>query len=140
MKEIYLQLKQTYKNYIILIKQGNFYIVINKDANIIHNIFKYKIVESKDFIKFGFPVQTINKIKDKLNSLNINYIILENNEIVEKQKFKKNNINNYISNDNYELLFSRINNISDKLKKNINSINIKDILNEIESIIWKINY
>lgn len=117
MKEIYLQLKQTYKNYIILIKQGNFYIVINKDANIIHNIFKYKIVESKDFIKVGFPVQTINKIKDKLNSLNINYIILENNEIVEKQKFKKNNINNYISNDNYELLFSRINNISDKLKK-----------------------
>lgn len=140
MKEVYLKLKQTYKNYIILIKQGNFYIAINKDANIIYNIFKQKIIETKDFIKVGFPVQTINKIKDKLNSLNINYIILENNEIVEKQKFKKNNINNYVSDSNYELLFSRINNISDKLKKNINSNNIKDILNEIESIIWKINY
>ena len=56
MKDIYIRYKYDFSDYILLIKSGNFYICLNKDAFILSNIFNYKIIESKNFIKSGFPL------------------------------------------------------------------------------------
>ena len=63
MKEQYLNYKKDYNDYILLIKKGNFYISLNNDAYIINKIFNYKIIESTNFIKTGFPLNNIEKIK-----------------------------------------------------------------------------
>ena len=43
MIENYIDLKLTYKNYLIILKTGVFYISINEDAFILNKLFNYKI-------------------------------------------------------------------------------------------------
>lgn len=43
LKELYNKYKFDYKDYILLIKSGNFYICLNNDAIVMNNIFNYKI-------------------------------------------------------------------------------------------------
>lgn len=40
---LYKKYKQEYKEYVILLKSGTFYISLNKDAYVMHNIFNYQI-------------------------------------------------------------------------------------------------
>ena len=53
LKEKYTEYKKTYKKYILLIKSGNFYLALNDDAIVLSNIFKFKILESSNFINCG---------------------------------------------------------------------------------------
>ena len=80
LKEVYEKSKSTYKDYVVLLKSGNFYISFNKDAIIINNIFNYQIKQVKDYIKIGFPIISINKIVNELTLRKVNYVII-NNEI-----------------------------------------------------------
>ena len=139
MKNKYEFYKLEYKNYIILFKCGNFYISLNDDANVMNNIFNHKIVDNGSFMKTGFPISSLNKIITELEDKQINYLIIDN-EIIHKMKFKNNNYNNYLTCNNYNLNFNRINLINKILKNNISNSNINDILNKIERIICKINY
>jgi len=119
-------IKQKYKDYIIIQKQGIFYNVSGIDIYIINYIFDNQIKNNGKTLKIGFP--NIDKVTDELNRLKINYIVV--NEI--KKKFKNNNYYKY----NIDNII-RINKIISKLKNNIlNEL----ILTQIESIIWKINY
>lgn len=62
----YEQIKQKYKDYIVMQKQGIFYIVYGLDAYIISYIFDYQVKLNK----VGFP--DIDKVSDKLNKLKNN--------------------------------------------------------------------
>ena len=137
MKEQYLNYKKDYNDYILLIKKGNFYISLNNDAYIINKIFNYKIIESTNFIKTGFPLNNIEKIKNELIDKEINYIIIDKT-IIDKYKSKNNEYNNYLS-TNYKIYLNRINNINKILKDNINK-DLNNVLFEIENILCKINY
>lgn len=137
MKEQYLSYKKDYANYILLIKKGNFYISLNNDAYIMNNLFNYKIIESTNFIKTGFPINNLDKIKNELINNEINYIVIDD-VIIDKHKAKNNKYNNYLSN-NYKIYLNRINNIDKILKDNINK-DLNNILFEIENILCKINY
>lgn len=139
MKNKYEFYKIQFKNFILLFKCGNFYITINDDANIMNNIFNHKIVDTGNFIKTGFPVSSLYKIQLELENKQINYLIIEN-EITDKIKFKNNNYNYYLSNNNYKLIYDRINIITKLLKDNVSNLNINNILDRIEKIICKINY
>ena len=66
-------LKLDYKEYVILFKSGNFYISFDEDSVILNKVFNYKIVEMKNNIKVGFPLNNIDMVIDKLKELNINY-------------------------------------------------------------------
>ena len=50
MKEKYEMYKRQYNNYVILFKQGNFYLSINDDALILNNLFNYKIKAVTNYI------------------------------------------------------------------------------------------
>ena len=139
MKNKYEFYKLEYKNYIILFKCGNFYISINDDANIMNNILNHKIIDNGSFIKTGFPVSSLNKIIIELENKQINYLIIDN-EIIHKMKFKNNNYNNYLTCNNYNLNFNRINLINKILKDNITNNDINNTLDKIERIVCKINY
>lgn len=139
LKEKYTEYKKTYKKYVLLIKCGNFYLCLNDDAIVLSNIFKFKILESSNFIKCGFPLISLCKIEKKLEELEINYVII-NSDIVHKEKYNNNKYNRYLVKNNYDIFLNRINKINSILKNNLSSKEIVDTLNKIEDIVCKINY
>lgn len=134
MNKNYERYKTIYKNYIILIKQGNFYITYNEDSVTLNKIFNYKLVTNNKTIKSGFPINIINKITNNLETLNINYIIINNDNIVHKYKSKNNTYNNYFDNNINDLL-KRI----EKIKQDLINILDEKLIEKIELLICKIN-
>ena len=140
LKEVYEKSKSTYKDYVVLLKSGNFYISFNKDAIIMNNIFNYQIKQVKDYIKIGFPIISINKIVNELTLRKVNYVII-NNEIINKKKFSNNSYKKYLQEkENYEILLVRIKKINTILKNSLNNQNIKQVLDDIENVLCKISY
>ncbi len=66
----YVKFKSEYKDYVILIKSGNFYYSFEDDAYILKYLFNYQIRENK----VGFPISAKAKVKSVLNRHNINLI------------------------------------------------------------------
>ena len=140
MKEKYEMYKRQYNNYVVLFKQGNFYLSMNDDALILNNIFNYKVNVVSDFIKVGFPLKSIDKVLPIFEEKNINFIIVDK-EIVEKRKYPDNKYFDYFNSDsNYGFVLNRINKIDKTLKDNLLNSNIESVLNDIERIICMINY
>lgn len=84
-----------------------------------NNIFKYKIDESTNFIKVGFPITSLNKIISELDKKQVNYILVDG-EITLKNKNINNKYNEYLDKKyNYEILFNRINKINKILKNKV---------------------
>ena len=113
MKEKYEKYKNEYLNSVILIKSGNFYATINDDALIMKSLFNYQIIKDK----IGFPLNSIEKVKDRLNEYKVNYIIINSEEEINKKDFESNNnylqiLNNYKKQEYKDkmkkLLFDRI--------------------------------
>ncbi|MGM9850505.1 MAG: hypothetical protein ACI31V_06380 [Bacilli bacterium] len=127
MLEKYYKYKVLYKEYIIIMKYGNFYETIDNDALIMSSIFNYKINKLSNTFKVGFSINTLDNVINKLNDLNINYIVLDG----IKKEFKNNNYNNYIFDKdiiNYNLTV--INEINNYLINNI----LNNISNKLERI------
>ncbi len=92
-KDKYIELKDKNKNVIVLIKSGVFYLTFDEDALVLNSIFNYQIKLNK----LGFPIKSIDKVKEKLYELSISYLIYENNEI-----------NSYIKEDNKYLEYFNV--------------------------------
>ena len=137
MLEKYIKLKERYPKSLIIIKAGNFYDCINDDAIIINKLFNYKIKELSKYIRVGFPINSLNRVRIILTKYEINYITVINNDITYS-KFMRNNYSKYCSND-YFIIKNKINSINDILSNNILNPNIKDIISNIEGIICRIS-
>ena len=137
MLEKYIKLKEKYPKSLIIIKAGNFYDCINDDAIIINKLFNYKIKELNKYIRVGFPINSLNRVRTILTKYEINYITVDNNDITYS-KFMRNNYSKYCSND-YFIIKNKINSINDILSNNILNPNIKDIISNIEGIICRIS-
>lgn len=134
----YIDLKITYKNYLIILKTGVFYICINDDAFILNKLFSYKIKDFNNYKRIGFPINSLNKVLKRLERLNINYIVYDN-KIITKVSFTDNSYNKYkIDINTYNSYLRRIKNINSILVDRINSNNLKDILGRIENILCTI--
>ena len=134
----YIDLKVTYKNYLIILKTGVFYICINDDAFILNKLFSYKIKEFNNYKRIGFPINSLNKVLKILERLNINYIVYDN-KIITKVNFTNNSYYKYrIDINTYNNYLRRIKNINSILVDRINSNNLKDILGKIENILCMI--
>ncbi len=137
MLEKYIKLKEKYPKSLIIIKAGNFYDCLNDDAIIINKLFNYKIKELSKYIRVGFPINSLNRVRTILTKYEINYITVDNNDITYS-KFMRNNYSKYCSND-YFIIKNKINSINDILSNNILNPNIKDIVSSIEGIICRIS-
>ena len=138
MLEKYYKYRMQYKEYIIFIKLGNFYEVFDKDSLILNKIFGYKVKRIQDNIKVGFPVNKLQNILNLLN--NINYIIVDKENIKEK-KYEDNRYSEYKFNMNNILINSiRIDRINKYLLDRLLDGNINSLSNNIEGILWMINY
>ena len=135
MIDLFRILKLDYKEYVILFKSGSFYVSFDEDSIILNKLFNYKILNLKNNIKVGFPLGNINNVTSKLEELKINYIIIDNKSIVKKYENEDNNFKEFTSSV-FEVISinERINKIIDKLKS-IDNDSIKEILDEIESMI-----
>ena len=135
MIDLFRILKLEYKEYVILFKSGSFYISFDEDSLILNKVFNYKIVELKNNIKAGFPLNSLDTVISKLEELNISYIIIEDKNIKEKYQSETNNFSKYTSSV-FKIISinNRIDKIVDKLKS-IDNNKIKNILDEIEIMI-----
>lgn len=104
MLEKYYRLKVLYKNYVVLIKNGNFFEVFNKDAIVMNRIFGYKVMFYKKYLKLGFSIDLRNIVFRKLEKNNINYIIFDK-ELIDKVKFKRNRYEEFYFEFNKILMF-----------------------------------
>lgn len=129
-KDIFYTYKMKYLKYIILIKSGNFYIALADDAKILNNVLGYQIKEFSNTAKVGFPIISLNKVIDKLDSLKINYMVIDNN-VSLKRKFNKNNYDKFLIKRSNK---SRISDINQKLL-NMEDGNIDILLTKIEGLI-----
>lgn len=97
------------EKYIKLNKIGNFYQAIDEDALILWYVFKYKYKNEK----VGFPIKTLDKVKNKLEELHIHY------KIDEKYIFNK-------GYNEYEKYLKKANELYKKYDKK------EDILDKLE--------
>ena len=107
MKEKYISIKHEYKECLVLIKSGSFYITFYDDALILNYLFNYKVINNK----VGFPISNLDKVLSKLDNNNISYYIdnnYNNNPINNYNNILYNAKTNYFNNTNLDLLIDEI--------------------------------
>lgn len=140
-------IKQIHPDSVICYRTGKFYSAYGKDCYILSDIFNYKINKiQNDIPRCGFPINATKRVMAKLEERKIDYIFLDvkNNYDIE-EKISNGNLNKYtkVLEKSYKKVKtkSKIENIMDILKSQIDEPNFIDKLNKIEDIInekWKI--
>tara|TARA_B110000967_G_C18771458_1_gene503302 strand:+ start:527 stop:1063 length:537 start_codon:yes stop_codon:yes gene_type:complete len=75
--DIYQDLKSKYPEHVVIIENGAYYDVLDKDALFFQKEFKYKIYDHAiDVMGAGFPTQGLSKILEKLKDLQSSYIVV----------------------------------------------------------------
>lgn len=67
--------------------------MFDKDSMILNNIFYYKVKRFKDNIKTGFAINKLEHIIKLMG--NINYIVIDNDNIVDEKVFSDNKYDSY---------------------------------------------
>lgn len=134
--DAYDNYKIKYKEYVVLLKSGIFYECFNDDISIMYSLFSYKIKNNGNNYVVGFPSSSLTKVLNTLEKNKINYIIIDDNSVVDKYKTNKNRYLEYIVDINKLMYISmKIELIYKKLQENILNNNIEKILIEIENLI-----
>ena len=136
MLEKYYKYKAKYKEYIIMIKYGNFYEILDNDSLIMNSLFNYKLVKLSNTFKVGFPVSKIDSVLKKLDDNSINYIVVDKDKIINIKEFEYNNYKKYNFDNNiinYNSII--INEITKYLNDNLLNNNITLKLERIKEII-----
>ena len=128
-----LKFKEMYKDYVVIIKSGNFYYTFLEDTYILNYFFGYQIRENK----IGFPLNAKAKVKSVLNRNNVNlieviddyaYVLESKNDNAYQEKLKEAKSNLLISN----MLNNLMNAIEIKVKKEEANYNlIKEFVDEL---------
>ena len=135
MLEKYYMYKAKYADYLLLIRAGNFYEVIEKDALILNEIFNYKIKRISNTFKSGFPCNSLDKVLNELDLKQINYIVIDG-DMKKKMHYKNNSYGNYVMDPNKVIFnFIRKKKITKYLNDNVLNNNIDNILDEMERLI-----
>lgn len=136
--QIYKDYKKDYNHAVILIKSGNFYLALNKDSFVLHNLFGYIIKPIKNGYKVGFPINSLEKITSELKNKQISYLVIDNKEITKRYIDDNNLYKNYVSKKNYDILYNRIDKITETLKAHVDD-DLESILSEIENVLCMID-
>ena len=98
--ENYYKYKINYKEYICIFRIGIFYEIFDRDALIMNKIFNYKIKTISNTFKVGFHIKNLDKVINIIKDNHINYIIIDNDNIINKHEDNNNTYNNYSFNIN----------------------------------------
>lgn len=134
-------IKEVHPDYVIIYKVGEFYNCYNRDAYILSYLMEYSIrAVSKNNYVTGFPKNSLNKVKAKLENRKINYLCLDpRNNYYEDEKSDNGNLNKYneiFSKANEYVKKKRaIENISDELEEKIDEENFWNIITKIKGTI-----
>lgn len=134
MLEKYYDCRVKYKDYVILIKIGNFYEVFEKDAIILNTLLGYKIKRFSKTFKLGFPLSKIDDVIQILKHNHINYVVYDKS--ISFESFDTNKYNNYsVDVDKIIYIYIKIDRITKYLYDNVLNDNIESVLGEIEKLI-----
>ena len=135
------RIKEIHPNYIIMYKSGGFYKAFGKDAYILSYLCGYQInIVSNNVATCGFPVNSIYKVRVRIEEKNINYMVVDprnNYGIDVNEDFK--NLNTYV--EQFEKAYTvakckrKIKNISEELTMLIEKPNFKEIIRKVEDIL-----
>ena len=102
------KVKQIHKEYVVLVKVGNFYNCYGRDTYIISYLLNYKIrILEDNMYTCAFPKSALNKVLFRLEDNKINYIILDRrNSYNVDEKDNNKNLNRY--NEIYKIAKSKI--------------------------------
>lgn len=129
--------KEVHKEYVVLVRVGNFYNCYGRDSYIISYLLGYKInIIDNNIYNSSFPKSAYNKVLSTLEKNKINYIILDkrNNYDVEEKDNNK-NLNKY--NEIYEKAKKEIAKKMriEKIYKYLLSCNDENTIYEVEKTI-----
>lgn len=134
--DTYINYKIKYKEYVVLVKSGIFYECFNDDIGIMYSLFLYKIKNNGSNYVVGFPNNSLSKVLNVLEENKINYIVVEDNNIVDKYKTNKNKYSEYIVDlTKFIYINMKIDSIYKKLQSNILNNDIEKILLKIEDVL-----
>lgn len=134
--DTYNNYKIKYKEYVVLVKSGIFYECFNDDIGIMYSLFSYKIKNNGSNYVVGFPNSSLSKVLNGLEENKINYIVIEDNNIVDKYKTNKNRYLEYVTDLNKLIYINmKIDSIYKKLQSNILNNDIEKLLLKIEDIL-----
>lgn len=116
-------------NCIVLVKNGGFYSCYGDDCYILHFLFGYSISKNK----VGFPLNAYDKVINKLEELNINYLDKSSGDcknfdnLNRYLEFVENGRNKYNLNKRIELIRDKLPSLSED--------RIEHIINYIEGVV-----
>ncbi len=116
----YKEIKKDYPQYVILIKSGIFYEVLDDDAYIMRFLFDYKIKQMNESCLIGVPETAIKKVEEEMIREKIAYVTVENGKIKDIDKINNLKKECYdmllkISKSSYEL-YLQSENLNEKIK------------------------
>ena len=101
-----------------------------------YSLFLYKIKNNGSNYVVGFPNNSLSKVLNVLEENKINYIVVEDNNIVDKYKTNKNKYSEYIVDlTKFIYINMKIDSIYKKLQSNILNNDIEKILLKIEDVL-----
>lgn len=138
-----IAVKEVHPQDICMYKKGSFYHVYDKDANIMAYFFGYKIKEIRGGeIQAGFPQVSLQKVLNKLEEYQINYVVMDRRNQYDVD-FKK----NFALANQYELYcrlarkytncLKRIDKLSRFLKENIHKEEFLELISRLEKIAYE---
>ena len=92
MKQKDFRVKGRYKDYIVLVKSGNFRKAFYGDALIIHFLTGYSFTN----YHVGFPSKVLDKVLNKVRALNINFILVYELDDIVKYEYPSNSYTFYL--------------------------------------------
>ena len=111
--EYFKLLNLEYKNFVVLVRFGNFYKCFDDDTLIFSYLFDYKIKDNA----VGFPISTLGKIVLTLKNKNISLIMVKDEENIINYEVIKNNYNIILKEAKENLEYkNKLNEISNKVK------------------------
>ena len=95
-------------------KHGWFYQVFDDDCYILYYLFDYKIINRKT----GFPLNSLNKVINKLTDLSISYEVIEEGKrdfkkLNKYNKYLKLGISKYDKDNKYLSIYSKLDSLDD---------------------------
>ena len=78
LKDKFNRLKQDYRDSLVLIKSGSFFVTFGNDAILMNYFFSYQINNDK----IGFPLSQIDKITNLLKKQKVSLVIVDDGEYV----------------------------------------------------------
>ena len=93
----YDYLNSQYPQHVILMKEGQFYSIRKESAYIVHELLKFRMYIARGEFCTGCPVTTLGRVVQNLKEREVNYLIMNRDEVEEHMEFEHNHYSDFQS-------------------------------------------